>query len=365
MSDPARQAELSHLPLGIFRLVLASLVFLSHAAVIADPIAGRFHPGHLGVVLFFTLSGVVIFAAYETSYQGRPGAFLINRALRIYPTLWASYLLAVFCILVFADKVFADMSVTGFTLVRLFTALTAIGGGFDAAGHVWAPLGAAWSIAVELKFYVAAAIAFSISDRWFGGARKIGLFGAGLVALAAYLGVVLTQGHQRFYGELKYAPFFVLGACLYYVFMRRDRSPATLGLAVAALFAGLHFTLSHNIWTHTGFTLDDGTRNMTAAAFVAMTVLMAWLMPRTVSPWVAAVDGRLGDLTYPLYLTHVIVISLVCRVAPPQGMAFLVVVFLLALAAAALMLRLVEVPVMRWRAAIRRQGLGRSSGGGG
>lgn len=68
--------------MGCFRLLLALAVFLGHLDKFS---AFTFLPGTSAVEAFFVISGFLMALSYESSYQGRPGSFYLNRFLRIYP----------------------------------------------------------------------------------------------------------------------------------------------------------------------------------------------------------------------------------------------------------------------------------------
>lgn len=82
---------------------LASLwVFLFHIKELFENVSPFFYQlstyGHLGVPMFFVISGYVITQSAESSLKSSkpPLAFLKNRFLRIYPAFWASVLIILF-----------------------------------------------------------------------------------------------------------------------------------------------------------------------------------------------------------------------------------------------------------------------------
>ncbi|TNC94359.1 MAG: hypothetical protein FD119_3275 [Stygiobacter sp.] len=85
----------NYIPLGIDRFLMALMVFFSHTTGLAYLHQDIAYFGALGVLLFFSVSGYIVFYSYFTFYDGSPFRFLTNRALRIYPTLWASLVLAI------------------------------------------------------------------------------------------------------------------------------------------------------------------------------------------------------------------------------------------------------------------------------
>src|SRR5690348_5903421 len=70
--------------LSLFRFSLALMVLVEHLSARVPPQTGR-----VAVEAFFCISGFLITMVASGRYAGRPGAFLANRFLRIYPTYWA------------------------------------------------------------------------------------------------------------------------------------------------------------------------------------------------------------------------------------------------------------------------------------
>src|SRR3546814_689123 len=85
-------------PFGTYRLVLATLVLLSHSFWLSlggDHFLSRIGVGNVGVMSFFVLSGFVISEALSSFYQTRPAAFLLNRFNRLYPPFLAALAISV------------------------------------------------------------------------------------------------------------------------------------------------------------------------------------------------------------------------------------------------------------------------------
>jgi peptidoglycan/LPS O-acetylase OafA/YrhL len=95
------------------RLAAASLVIFSHSFLIAEGnenheplvwltaqpaqhLPGQANLGHVGVFIFFVISGFLITQSYEQT--GEPLRFLAKRALRIFPGLFAATLITAFVV---------------------------------------------------------------------------------------------------------------------------------------------------------------------------------------------------------------------------------------------------------------------------
>jgi len=78
---------------GTYRLILASLVALSHFGLI---VAG-FNPGQWSVLSFYVLSGFLMEHQFrKLSITGNSRAFYADRFLRVFPVYFAVLLLAAF-----------------------------------------------------------------------------------------------------------------------------------------------------------------------------------------------------------------------------------------------------------------------------
>lgn len=151
------------------RALAATGVLVFHTYLWATPGVGGtqidrlFADCMLGVTLFFTLSGYLLFRPYASAALGgggRPatGSYLRNRALRILPAYWAVLVISEL-VLVYVDHRAAT---------HLFSAGTVFGGTRDPAKLVAAALliqnysphtfglglPQAWSLAVEAVFYL-------------------------------------------------------------------------------------------------------------------------------------------------------------------------------------------------------------------
>ena len=132
--DPLREllARLGFGP-GAFRLSLALLVFVSHVS--------RYNVGRAAVILFFMLSGYWVTRLYRQRGEQSSVGYLRDRLLRVWPLL----------------------AVTALAIALAFTLA-----GTRHPGSLWSTLallglatrhgdviGVAWSLDIELQFYVA------------------------------------------------------------------------------------------------------------------------------------------------------------------------------------------------------------------
>jgi peptidoglycan/LPS O-acetylase OafA/YrhL len=242
--------------------------------------------GWLGVHLFFLISGFVI----GMSGWGRgAGAFLVSRAVRLYPAYWLSVLVAA-AVATFWPYLHPPPGVSA-TLVNLTMFQEAVG--VAPVAEVY------WTLWAELRFY----LLFSLLV-WWGPTRRrvtgfcVAWLGAATVAKAAVPGgtllhVVLMTDH---------APLFAggLGCCLVHRF-----GPSLLSWGIVAYSFALSVPA---VLYRAGLEATPG--YPTPPRWLAVVLLGACfaVLAAVALGWLRRVRGRalvvLGALTYPLYLLH-------------------------------------------------------------
>jgi peptidoglycan/LPS O-acetylase OafA/YrhL len=152
------------------RAVAAGSIVIYHTWLYAPPGQASARLGHrldllmpdlaFGVVLFFTLSGFLLYRPFAASIvrDERPPnvrRYLRNRALRILPAYWVILL---FCAIVLGSVLYRDAAhdlANGRLLDPLVLSATAVFiQGYD-PNTVASGIGPAWSLAVEVVFYLA------------------------------------------------------------------------------------------------------------------------------------------------------------------------------------------------------------------
>ena len=110
----------------------------------------RYFTFYRGVIIFFTISGYLVFASLDRNRENIK-QYILNRVGRIYPALWFSTLLSIVTIL----SIYKIENVTSF-FVYIFGQLTIFQFWTPAMLReygVSAPNGSLWTIVVELQFY--------------------------------------------------------------------------------------------------------------------------------------------------------------------------------------------------------------------
>ena len=329
------------------RFVAATAVVVAHALDLAGTRLGLETAlaggtledfGAVGVDVFFVISGFII--ATTTRGQtgvGAAGAFLWRRFRRVAPIYWLLSL-----------PILIGMA-RGGKLSPEVAAATFLFWPFSGLEMTFPALGAGWTLCFEMLFYAGFGLAMA------GGKRLgWGLVGAYAAMLAA--GLVVAAPVLRFWG----APIileFLLGVGIASVWRRTPRGtgPWAVGLALAGF--GLSLVVGYGGIDDVRALNDpwNGLRRVVMwGAPSALLVFGVVRMERT-----DAAPGRLeraaafmGDASYSIYLTHVLVIRALGRlfesgVVAMPGDAVVVLTVVASLAAGVVVHLWIERPLLR------------------
>jgi len=328
---------------GLLRFFLAVFVAVSHARDFASPATANFLKplalGTIAVFSFFVLSGFIITEALNVFYYLRPRAFLINRFIRIVPP----YILALVLSIVgqyYLSKHFAMSYLPGdqlavppgmFTLKNYLLNLTSIFVPSELIhlDHNNLFVRYVWAVRVEFHFYLVSALAFTLI--WLKERRPYRVIVSVLaVAACLVLEVVVSKYPSEILREILssfyFTPYFLIGISLYYLRKARDqekRRGVLLGLLAAAGFLSL--SLAH-------FAQYSGSRTSfyIGAPIFAAICLTIYLLSGLKRTSFQRYDRIFGDISYPLYLNHQIVLLFAWNLIGARNW----VVFLLAIVAA-------------------------------
>ena len=326
--------------LGGYRALLAILVLVSHTHMWLPTWVGPLALGNVGVLSFFVLSRFVIAEACDIFYPGRPVRFLTNRLLRIYPTYWAACGIAIAIYVWIPHPEFNPNAYDVFANLTIVLAERMNSNELRLISVIWA-------VGIELRFYVLAAL-IDYVDRLMtrrGNLQAGQLMAAvGVVSLALYFYSWTTD-----FGKLtvlRFAPFFVFGF-VYYRWVRYQ-SVASLLLGLLALLTTAH---SYNAY----ISLGTGTSTLhSSLIFLFGLILFVGLARVTRAPkYLERIDKRLGDLTYSIYLVHWPIVYAVGR-SGLQGYEAFIAALMFSLGASAIIVSVVEKPLLQLRDSIRR-----------
>ena len=246
--------------------------------------------GHVGVVVFFLISGFVIPFSVLPDRAAPVGSFVIKRILRIYPAYWLSVPLAAFVVFWLWG--------TAFTTREVLINLTLMQDVFG----VRSAEGVYWTLLVELVFY-ALCVALLVSGSLFNMRR--------VAILAAALGLAFVVVAATYWLKRKFIPtsapywFLNLSVMLCGALLRSRWEAARKRDGVAdALLAAM-------VVTYMGLLplaalIANGPKNNEPLTY-AIGFAIFLLGTRVVRIETRLTDW-LGRISYSIYLFHVIVI---------------------------------------------------------
>ena len=307
-ADP-RQRRSKLRTIEALRGVAAFSVVLAHvtASLVQNPALGAGHlqglvlPGGLGVEFFFTLSGFVM-AMTHGGELGRPASiprFLWTRFRRLYPLLWV--VLALQCAL---NPGMAGLFTVG-QWVNWITLNPA---------QVLDLISVLWTLKLEVSFYVLLALAMlprvglAVLVAWMVASPVLLLWAAVQPTMLAW-----ETAYPLLYLFLVFSPDFLLGFGFGLV-DRRFALPGWVGavlVGVGVLVIGLRLPFDGWGESYGPFPM----RYLYGAGFGAILIGCAWAerAGRWRLGWWA---GVFGAVSYPIYLSHLVVLDWVRRVLP-------------------------------------------------
>jgi len=264
------------------RGLAALLVVLVHTGVtgiVMDPLHLPFELGHFAVCLFFAISGFVITLSVDNTPLP---VFWVRRFLRLYPSYWLSLLAIVLLAMLSVARPFSPqfdqtplLTVAG-NITMLQRAV-----GIDDLLPVY------WSLFPEMLFY--GLISILIMLRVFRNSVPVALGG---IAVAALLSDVLPRLGYQTPDEPIYLAIMVTGMVLYRTSQGHVARRTAFGVAtLCVLMIGLSCASSSFI--------------LARAAAIPFFALMLHVKPGS------SVLVFLGRISYPLYLTHELVIAVI------------------------------------------------------
>lgn len=306
---------------GSLRFLLAVLVVLNHLwAPVLHAVGAH------AVVGFYMLSGYLMTRVLHDTYgtdARNIERFLINRFLRVFPAYWLCLAASLIMLQAFPST---------------FSVLNVIKMPEDAAtwlanilliNHTWAParvVPPAWSLSVECFFYIAMPLLLSRSM------KTATLWFAASLAITAYLLAIGAKFGARYYPIHAASLFFSAGAMIYFY---QDalcwiRLPTSWLLAAVVTYSLLPLSAP-------ALELDRFTTGYYGSALLFAPILVT-LIGFKGPPKVRQIDGRLGDMAYPIFLGHFLAAGIVSTALAgritPFGTVFALLSLLVTLAQA-------------------------------
>lgn len=332
------------------RLAAALAVAVEHATIHLDgrflwftPANGWWFPD--GVPVFFILSGAMVYAsAMKCAEQGRPVTdYLVNRFIRVAPAIYAyaavmtAVLLAVGALSAgqLASPGFAAWAASHLSLAPVYHPALFTGFGVGVVN------GSLWTIPAEVSFYLAVPLLVWLARRSGFKAMAATAFALGVVSLAvvSFLG---GQGTDMLGAKLLLVTFlpwlgyFVVGIVAARVW---DRIPHHWTLVAAAVGAyAATWVLRRSVEPELSQALG-----LVSAIPLAY---LAFMVGHRGPAFLHRLTGRIGDLSFGVYIWHMPVVNLLLwwAIAPGSlsGQLAVIVATTMSLLLAALSWHLVE-----------------------
>jgi peptidoglycan/LPS O-acetylase OafA/YrhL len=300
------------------------------------------HGGHLGVVLFFLVSGFIIShaASNETRLE-----FFIKRAFRLLPTLAVGVALTAAATWIAAsaglNPILGDYAVTDTDYLRSAFLLDLLQDGGSRG------LSVTWSLLVEVMFYTIVAIVIPMLRS--RPLRSTWLMTAIVFALMVPHAVVPKAAAMMYFTV--YLPILIVGRC-FYLGYSKQATREQIWLLVAVNFVGFCLLYSSRF----PYLFQAGTEPF-ATYLLAILIFCAAMMsglPRVPEPF-----KFLGNVSYALYLVHIpigmLILNAMVAMPVPFSLKFSIAAGA-SIAVAAAVTRLVDRPCQRIARSLRIHG---------
>jgi len=334
----------------LLRLLAALQVAVVHSIGILKPtgyfarLLGAGLDRFPGVPIFFVISGILISKSYEHSDSLRD--YFRNRCLRIFPGLWVCLVVSVAVILALGVSSLGRITTPDWLLwwagqMSIFqniqaTFLEPLSTGLNRS---------LWTIPVELEFYIVLPALYGIL-RLRMRLGNVRLLAIGLASLAVQLLIVNSHrsvGQVRAYSLLQATLAPYLWMFLVGVSIQRNWSTVRGWLFGRAHWWGLGYLMLCAAARCLG--VDTGGNYMSPVYLLPLAGLIVSLAMS--APQLSDRILRHHDVSYGLYLYHMLVIDLLVGLAAPFAWASFAAAIIVSLGLSALSWTLIEKPYLR------------------
>lgn len=318
--------------MGSLRVLLAMAVVFAHA----EPIEGfSFGDGRMAVQIFYMISGFYMAMVWSEKYSKglKPiQTFYTSRALRIYPIYFVVLFGTLFIGFISnsANPAFhfieaskdlgwaisAWVYLTQFSLMGMETPLF-----FDFGLHRYMVLSVAWTLGLELTFYLL--VPFLMSQRRIAVVVFITSIGARIISYYCVLGN--SDSYEALW-SYRFFPFevslFLAGTFSYWLYLRVSvemrafitRPWMTLLVMSTVLILLFCFRFVHSAFQETAY-------------WIYYTVAFFGLIVLFIQTEFSKLDGSIGEFSYPIYISHLPVLWLMAKLGLPQIYFIMLVIF--------------------------------------
>lgn len=291
--------------------------------------------GIWGVDIFFVISGFIMYVVAIESDVG-PGHFLIRRAIRIVPLYWLLTALIVAGAYV-APTMLSSTRLDAGHILASFLFLPWRNPAYE--GY-WPVLIPGWTLNYEMYFYAAVALGLLAPRRLRGILTSVIVIG-----VLAAVQLSASSGPVSFYGN-DVVIEFLLGLLLGHLFLKMKPLGARSGLILICLSVCLVVWMAE---------MQSVPRSVAYGIPAAIIVLGSLQLEGMAKRAIVRPAMHLGDLSYSLYLTHVIALPMMTAVFIKLGAqygfasaaSYPLVAFLWALVLASLVHLAIEKPLTR------------------
>ncbi len=320
--------------MGILRLILAITVVIAHS----NSLFGfRFTGGLVAVETFFIISGFYMSMILDKKYTGKGSysLFLSNRFLRLYPMFWVVLLLTIFISImsyvIHSDWLRLSAYIQHYDLITLDTLIFQIITNIVIFGqdlvmfigvdpesgsmyfsqdfrttyprfHHFLLVPQAWSLGVEVLFYLIAPYIVRRSNLFVITLLSVSL----LIKIYTYIVLELNHDPWSYRFFLSELHLFLLGTvsyrlyCVYKIHQSIFLGRKLTNIVVIVLFLIVIFF---------PYIPQIGSKSVTNYIFYFYCCLsIPFLFDLSKS---SKIDSRIGELSYPVYITHILIISCV------------------------------------------------------
>lgn len=260
---------------GILRYLLAIMVVAHH-------FIGLKYSGRYAVYIFFVVSGFLMTTIINTSYKENIKGYVINRFLRIYPSYFIAVVLTAITIWMIPEVM----------NINVWWSKGLPGSVYDLALYDVEFIPQAWTIRVELIMYMV--MIFTCTSR-----ERVKAWVYTSVVLMLLVSVSGMDYYARYESIFSASLPFSLGSFLFYQ-EKRDPNYWMIGIcSVLLLIIPVAETLG----------LLDKAKSIFGSLGLLLATLLGYLILnelRLVRPkdTLKKIDSFLGELSYPIYLTH-------------------------------------------------------------
>ena len=319
VSAPAKQTTISRLAMspGLFRIVLATVVVISHSLPIKFGLAA--------VYLSFTLSGFWVYRMWHTEYlmTSRPYlVFLISRLWRLVPVYLAAAALMSMVLLAIHRPSQLPASSSGLQTLHFYFSNLFILGTTRLPGSQML-IGPAWSLDLEIQFYIIAPILIMALTSSRARFYWVAIVAISLVASAYSL--VFFEGPKAIHDYLPMVLiFFLIGMAYAQSSWAPNNTSVYTSLLVGAAFmvACVAFRPTRGAFLMGSFTSAASNYNPLASFILALLLApyaMTTVAVRARSGFLAHVDRDLSNISYEVYLLHLVVLVIFGQIFAGQS----------------------------------------------